>query len=557
VLLLFEAAAVAAIIALAFGTKLASRPPWQHGWRHLCRAATRGPVAIALVGILGVVGSALVGQAAGTPVPRIPDEFSYLLAADTFARGRLTNPPHPLARHFETVHVIQEPTYMSKYPPAQGLTLAAGQVLAGTPAAGVCLAVGLACAGLCWMLQAWLPARWAFLASAIAALRLILHGKAFEGTGQIPGYWAQSYWGGAVATLGGALLFGSMRRIVERPRVRDGALMGVGLVILANSRPFEGLIASLPVALILTILAVGDFRAGRTGARLAPFAAAALVVAAGFVAMAYYNYRLTGDALRTPYAVHEAAYGAAPLFLWEDAPAMPDYRHESLRAMHAEWTVGWFERQRSVLGWVLVGSWKMITLWMFYMGLFFTTALVGLWWVRKDAWTIFALMTCGLLVAALLSETWTLAHYPAPAYGLLLFLVCQGLRCMAAGPLFGRPVGRFVVRHALLISLATLVPAFAVERWLRPADWSHDRARILEELSRDPERHLVVVRYGARHSPHNEWVYNEADIDGAKVVWAREMSPDENRELIDYFADRRAWLLEADEKPVALVPYAP
>jgi hypothetical protein len=76
-----------------------------------------------------------------------------------------------------------------------------------------------------------------------------------------------------------------------------------------------------------------------------------------------------------------------------------------------------------------------------------------------------------------------------------------------------------------------------------------DRAELLEKLGALPGRQLVIVRYRPDHDIHAEWVYNEADIDAAKVVWAREMDPDHNRELIDYFKERQIWLLKADEKP--------
>ena len=92
------------------------------------------------------------------------------------------------------------------------------------------------------------------------------------------------------------------------------------------------------------------------------------------------------------------------------------------------------------------------------------------------------------------------------------------------------------------------------------------RAGVLADLQQKPGMHVVLVRYGARTSPLRnlprtigkeliDWVYNGADIDAARVVWAQDMGTLQNQPLVEYYKDRQFWLLEADAKPPRLSPY--
>src|SRR5215475_9677662 len=152
----------------------------------LQRVARRKVLTVCLVGLLACGARASILPLVPVPQPKIDDEYSHLLLADTLLHGRLANPTHPMWVHFETLEVNMIPTYASVYPPAQGAFLAAGKKLLGSPFFGVMLSVAGMCAAICWMLQGWMPPAWALLGGLFAIFRFGMFA-----------YWSDSYLGGA------------------------------------------------------------------------------------------------------------------------------------------------------------------------------------------------------------------------------------------------------------------------------------------------------------------------------------------------------------------------
>jgi hypothetical protein len=521
--------------------------------QHLRHAFPRGflvfsrrkTLAVCSVGFLTIVLRAALIPILGIPEPRWNDEFSYLLAAKTFAAGRLTNPTHSLWLHFETFHIIQKPTYMSMYPPGQGLVLAFGERIAHLPWLGVLLITAVACAAITWMLQAWVPPGWALFGGLLAVFRF-----------GILSYWMNSYWVPALAATGGALVLGAYPRLRRSPCFRNAAWMALGLVILANSRPYEGFVFSLPFAAAILRLLVNQpkGREPRTFRRAAGVLTVLLL--AGAIATGYYYWRVTGSPFRFTYQVNRQTYAVVPYFIMLPQRPAPEYHDAVMRDYYLGWEINQFREYATLAGFFRSTAHKVSELWRFYLGPILTIPLIGFPFLFRDRRMRFPLIVAAVCCCGWMIETWTMPHYVAPATALLYLLIVQCLRHLQFWNWRGRALGAELVRMVAFLSVAMvllrlvaiLIHAPLEPRWPRG---NLERPQIVAELSRLPAPQLVFVRYGPHHDVDHEWVFNDPDIDQSKIVWARDMGP-ENEEVLRYYPHREAWYLDADEIPPRL-----
>lgn len=483
--------------------------------------------------------------------PGVHDEFSYLLAGDTFAHGRLTNPPHPMWKFFDTIHVLQHPTYASMYPPAQGMALALGQIL-GNPWIGVLLSMGAMFAALLWMLQGWFSPKWALLGTALCMLQF-----------GIFSYWMNSYWGGAVAATGAALLVGALPRVMRHQRLRDTILMGLGIGILAISRPLEGLILCVPVGITF---AIWLFRRDRQVVRpviahvILPLAAI-FVITVAF--MGYYNWRVTGSPLSFPHTLDDSLNQRAASFVWQESQPPIQYANHEFDIFYNHFSRNYYRHTWADLAQI---TWnKVFSFQGFFLGTALLVPLLALPEVLLDRRMRPVLIQFAVCAVGLLLVVWFSPHYAAPALAPFTVILVQAIRHMRRWKIEGRPVGIGLTRAVVLLTAATLPvgiyhcaknPHAFFGANLGEANWQ--RAKVASQLQAVEGQHLVIVRYSqTHHKVQWEWVYNAADIDHAKVIWAREVPGVDMQPLLDYYKDRKVWVIEPDTPQPSPKPYKP
>lgn len=505
------------------------------------------------------------------PTPFVTDDFSFLLAGDTFAMGRLTNPTPAMWTHLESIHITMVPTYMSMYFPGQGLILAAGKVLLGNPWYGVLIVSALMCGALCWMLQAWLPVNWALLGGLMAVLRL-----------GVFSCWTNTYHAaGGLAALGGALVLGALPRLLKTARMRYGVLLALGASILALTRAYEGVLLCLPAAFALGKWIVqGKNWQGKSWhgkcrpsfavlARRAVLPVAILVTAGSW--LAYYDYKAFGKPTTLPYTLDRNEYAITPYFVWQHQRPFPHYRHEVIRQFYTDTEYAFYKQFASWKGFIPQTLIKIQFTSQFYISFSLLPVMIMLRRAFMDKRIRFLTLTIVVMVAGLLIEIYLLPHYVAPFTAAFYAIGLQAMRHLRVWKPEKKPVGLMLTRGLITVcvlmggirtfawQLHVAPPELPVNNWnctwYGPGHYGMERADLESRLESLPGRQLAIVRYGSKHNTLNEWVYNAPDVDNSKVVWAREMDPVNNKELLHYYSDRTVWLVEADAVPARVSPY--
>jgi hypothetical protein len=490
------------------------------------------------------------------PPPQIHDEWSYLLQGDTFAHGRVANPVPPYWEHFETEYTLFQPTYASQYQPGQGIVLAVGEVVFGHPWWGVWLSMGLMCGTLCWALGEIVPRVWAFAGAIGAGLQFAIFGL-----------WMNSYFGGAVAATAGALIVASLARIGRgRNLAPSAALCSFGLILSFATRPFEALLWCLIVAGYAIYCVAGLKIWGmQTFARrlLPPFA---LVFVLGAALLAWYNWRITGSPAVPPYLAYQKVYGTPQPYWWQAPVTAANFRYPEIRDNYLNQRKLYEERYSPAAMWNAERT-RLANFWRFFVGPFFTPALLFLPWILRDRriWPWLA-ASVPFILAKATYHAWYPAH-SAPETILIVLVLLECWRHLRVA-WRRRQVGVALTR-ALATALCLTIVLGGAGRAMEPVLLRHDLAHLpplweslyparrlrddvsglLENL---PGKHLLFVKYAPGHCFCEEWVFNTADLSAQRIIYARTDTPESDQALASSFPEFDVWMIEPDEHPYKL-----
>jgi hypothetical protein len=480
------------------------------------------------------------------PTPDIYDEFGHLFVADTLRHFRLANPTHTFHRFFETFFILQEPTYSSIYPMGQGVMLAIGRAISGYPWVGVMLSTA-AFAALCyWMLIGWTTPAWALAGGVLAVIE-------FGPLNQ----WMNSYWGGTLAAAAGCLVFGALPRLVDKVRSRDALIMGAGLAIHILTRPYESIFLAIGVMLFFIPHA-------KRVMRTVPIVLLAVLPAVGVTLLQ--NKSVTGRWMTLPYQLSQYQYGVPASLTFQPDP-IPHRDLTPQQQLEYKSQMAFRTSDRETLqSYMLRLEYRVRYYRFFFLAPLFLAIpafCFAAFHNRRFAWVLLTLLLFALGINFFPALQ---THYLGGVTCLFVLMSVAGLQQISRwNPEAARLVLFLCIIHFGFWYVMHLNDqddfALAMMRYETWDSINHRnperRIFVNEKLAEIQGQLLVFVHYSPRHIFQEEWVYNEASIDSARIVWARDLGAEENEKLRALYPGREVLWLEADARPPELRAYQP
>jgi hypothetical protein len=291
-------------------------------------------------------------------------------------------------------------------------------------------------------------------------------------------------------------------------------------------------------------------------------ARAAVVLAmfgSAFAWLCYYNYRGTGHALLFPYMLNYRDYHITGPFLFSRVRPVPQYDVEDLRRFYTKWELT--EHYQSTAHPLHFLATKIEVYYQYFLFGFGVLLLPGLVtlvlrsFTRRRRMRLFAAPL--LAFAAFATEILIMGWYPFPQYGapassVFFLLIAFGLYALRRVRLPRWSSNGVALSRGVAFAELAIAVCLFWKVWLYasvppiPLNTSVERPRIENILRHETGRQLCLVRYAADHIPREEWVFNQADLADAPIVWARSLTPETDQKLIEAFPNRRVWLLQPD-----------
>jgi hypothetical protein len=221
----------------------------------------------------------------------------------------------------------------------------------------------------------------------------------------------------------------------------------------------------------------------------------------------------------------------------------------------------------SVLHFITYLALRIQEYWRFFIGPMLTIPLLFFAAVWRGAHLRVLILALAAAFVAVMFEGAAMSHYLAPATCAIVAVIVECLRRLRAWTFLGRRTGLLLARAAPVVMTIVLGVRIVAENvglpytqklnyqsWCCKQRGDYSRSRVAEFLKAQHGKHLVIVV--PKESEFNllQWIYNDADIDGSRIVWARDLGPLENTKLVDYFKGRDVWWVDPNVVNPQAVP---